>query len=92
MSNTPSHRIPLASSTGCRDYFLRTLPLLDKVSLPERAASTHLRNHYLHIERDRLPEFYKRLEKMARGLAEEFAADAGASTEFLNVLIVGTPV
>jgi len=69
-----------------------TKGLLDKVSLPERAASTHLRNHYLHIERDRLPEFYKRLEKAARGLAEEFAADAGAGTEFLNVLIVGTPV
>ena len=69
-----------------------TKALLDKVSLPERAASTHLRNHYLHIERDRLPEFYKRLEKAARGLAEEFAADAGSGTEFLNVLIVGTPV
>jgi len=69
-----------------------TKGLLDKVSLPERAASTHLRNHYLHIERDRLPEFYKRLEKAARGLAEEFAADAGVGTEFLNVLIVGTPV
>ena len=37
-----------------------TKALLDKVSLPERAAATHLRNHYLHIERDRLPEFYKR--------------------------------
>lgn len=69
-----------------------TKALLDKVSLPERAAATHLRNHYLHIERDRLPEFYQRLEKMARTLAEEFAADAGAGTEFLNVLIVGTPV
>jgi hypothetical protein len=69
-----------------------TKALLDKVSLPERAAATHLRNHYLHIERERLPEFYKKLEKAARGLAEEFAADAGASTEFLNVLIVGTPV
>jgi hypothetical protein len=69
-----------------------TKALLDKVSLPERAAATHLRNHYLHIERDRLPEFYQRLEKAARTLAEEFAADAGATTEFLNVLIVGTPV
>lgn len=69
-----------------------TKALLDKVSLPERAAATHLRNHYLHIERERLPEFYQKLEKAARALAEEFAADAGASTEFLNVLIVGTPV
>lgn len=69
-----------------------TKALLDKVSLPERAAATHLRNHYLHIERDRLPEFYQKLEKAARALAEEFAADAGGNTEFLNVLIVGTPV
>lgn len=69
-----------------------TKALLDKVSLPDRAAATHLRNHYLHIERERLPEFYQKLEKAARALAEEFAADAGASTEFLNVLIVGTPV
>jgi hypothetical protein len=69
-----------------------TKALLDKITLPERAAETHLRNHYLHIERDKLPEFYKRLEKAARSLAEEFAADAGAGTEFLNVLIVGTPV
>ena len=69
-----------------------TKALLDKVSLPERAAATHLRNHYLHIERERLPEFYQKLEKAARALAEEFAADAGVGTEFLNVLIVGTPV
>ncbi len=69
-----------------------TKALLDKITLPERAAETHLRNHYLHIEREKLPEFYKRLEKAARSLAEEFAADAGAGTEFLNVLIVGTPV
>ena len=66
--------------------------LLDKLSLPERAELSHVRNNYLHIERSRLPEFYARLEKAARALAEEFAADAGAGTEFLNVLVVGTPV
>ena len=69
-----------------------TKALLDKITLPERAAATHLRNHYLHIESDKLPEFYQRLEKAARALAEEYAADAGAGTEFLNILIVGTPV
>jgi hypothetical protein len=66
--------------------------LLDKLSLPESAAATYLRNHYLHIDRARLPEFYERLEAAARGLAEEFAADPGAGTEFLNVLLVATPV
>jgi hypothetical protein len=66
--------------------------MLDKLSLPESAAATHLRNHYLHIDRARLPDFYQRLEAAARGLAEEFAADAGTGTEFLNVLLVATPV
>ena len=66
--------------------------LLDKLSLPENAAATHLRNHYLHIDRARLPEFYERLETAARALTEEFAADDAAGTEFLNVLLVATPV
>jgi uncharacterized membrane protein len=66
--------------------------LLDKISLPESAEATYLRNHYLHIDRARLPEFYERLEAAARGLAEEFAAPAAAGTEFLNVLLVATPV
>ena len=60
--------------------------------LPESAAATHVRNHYLHIDRARLPEFYQRLEAAARGLAEEFAVDGDAGTEFLNVLLVATPV
>jgi hypothetical protein len=66
--------------------------LLDKLSLPESAELSHVRNNYLHIERARLPEFYARLEKAARALAEEYAADAGPGTEFPNVLVVGTPV
>lgn len=66
--------------------------LLDKLSLPETAAATYLRNHYLHIDRARLPEFYGRLEAAARALTEEFAADAGTGTEFLNVLLAATPV
>jgi len=66
--------------------------LLDKLSLPESAAGTYLRNHYLHIDRARLPEFYARLEAAARALAEEFATDADAGTEFLNVLLTATPV
>jgi hypothetical protein len=69
-----------------------TKSLLDKLSLPERAPATHVRNHYLHIAKDRIPEFYKRLEKAARKLAEEFASDSGSATEFLNVLITATPV
>jgi hypothetical protein len=66
--------------------------LLDKLSVPESAASTYVRNHYLHIDRARLPEFYGRLEAAARALAKEFAADGDAGTEFLNVLLVATCV
>ena len=66
--------------------------LLDKVTLPDAADATFVRNHYLHIDPAKLPQFYARLEKAVQALAKEFADDAGAGTEFLNVLLVGTPV
>jgi len=65
--------------------------LLDKLALPEADTGTYLRNHYLNIDPARLPEFHRRLDDAARKLAEEFAADAGPSTRFLNVLITATP-
>jgi len=85
---TPEERRALAMEFAA----IFSKALLDKVALPDTADATFLRNHYLHIDRDRIPEFYVRLEEAARGLAEEFADDAGAGTEFLNVLLVGTPV
>jgi hypothetical protein len=66
--------------------------LLDKLALPERVAATHVRNHYLHVERERVGEFYTRLEAAVRELAQEFAADPGEASEFLNVLITATTV
>jgi hypothetical protein len=70
--------------------------LLDKLAVPESAKSSHVRNHYLHIERERIPEFYERLEKVLRKLVEEFAADPAAdpkkTAEFLNVLVTATTV
>ncbi|MBI5505306.1 MAG: hypothetical protein HY899_10925 [Deltaproteobacteria bacterium] len=66
--------------------------LLDKLSVPQRAASSHVRNHYLHIDRKRIPEFYKKLDDCVRGLVEEFACDPGTDAEFLNVLITATTV
>jgi hypothetical protein len=65
--------------------------LLDKLVFPEAETGTYLRNHYLNIEEERLPEFQRRLEEALRGLAEEFAADAGRDTRFLNVLVTATP-
>jgi hypothetical protein len=65
--------------------------LLDKLVFPETETGTYLRNHYLNIEEERLPEFQRRLEEALRGLAQEFAADAGRDTRFLNVLVTATP-
>jgi hypothetical protein len=65
--------------------------LLDKLALADTDTGTYLRNHYLHINPARLLEFEKRLDEALRRLAEEFAADASATTRFLNVLVTATP-
>lgn len=66
--------------------------LLDKLALPDSDTGTYLRNHFLHIAAERLPEFRARLDAALRQLSEEFAADESASTRFLNVLVAATPV
>ena len=66
--------------------------VLDKLAVPAEARFSHVRNHYLHIEREKIPEFYRRLDAAFRTLVEEFAADAGATTEFINALITATKV
>lgn len=65
--------------------------LIDKLALPDLDTGTYLRNHYLNIEADKLPEFRKRLDETLRQLAEEYAADPDATTRFLNVLVTATP-
>ena len=66
--------------------------LLDKLVLPEVQPDTYVRNHYLHIDSARVPEFQQRLEEALRTLAEEFATDASVQTRFLNVLVTATPL
>jgi len=92
VASSPTERRALAMEFAA--IFAKSL--LDKLAVPENAASSHVRNHYLHIERERIPEFYKRLEAAVRALAEEFATDAGVdpkkAAEFLNVLITSTTV
>ena len=92
VASSPTERRALAMEFAA--IFAKSL--LDKLAVPEHAASSHVRNHYLHIERERIPEFYKRLEAAVRKLAEEFASDADAdpkkAVEFLNVLITSTTV
>lgn len=65
--------------------------LLDKLALPEADTGTYLRNHYLHIDQQRLAKFQKRLDEGVRKLAEEFATEASPETRFLNVLVASTP-
>ena len=64
--------------------------LLDKLALAEHDTGTYLRNHYLNIDSEALPEFQRRLEATLRKLAEEFAAEPSARTYFLNVLVTST--
>jgi hypothetical protein len=64
--------------------------LLDKLALPDADTGTYLRNHFLNIAPERLPEFQKRLDDALRSLAEEFADDATPESRFLNILVTST--
>jgi hypothetical protein len=64
--------------------------LLDKLALADQDTGTYLRNHYLNIDVDRLPELQKRLDAALRKLTEEFAVDASSRTKFLNILVTST--
>ncbi len=64
--------------------------MLDKLTLPGVNTGTYLRNHFLDIDPERLPEFQRRLDEAVRTLAEEFAAEPSSQTDFFNVLITGT--
>ena len=69
-----------------------TKSLLDKLTTPERAGTSHVRNHYLHIERPRVPEFFQELEAVLDRLTEKFASEPGSTSEFLNVLTTASTV
>jgi hypothetical protein len=64
-----------------------TKGLLDKLVRQEK--KTYLRNHYLQIPEEKLPEFYAQLDEKVRRLTEEFATEEGGE-RFLNILITST--
>lgn len=64
-----------------------TKGLLDKLVRQEK--KTYLRNHYLQISEEKLPEFYAQLDENVRRLTEEFATEQDGG-KFLNVLIAST--
>lgn len=64
--------------------------LLDKLALPEVQTGTYLRNHYLHVEPDKVEVFQQQLDASVTALVNQFAADALPRNPFLNVLITST--
>ena len=64
--------------------------LLDKLALANVQTGTYLRNHYLHVEPDKLEVFQKQLDAAVTALVNQFAADATPRNPFLNVLITST--
>lgn len=65
--------------------------LIDRVAIPDQETGTYLRNHYLNIEKSRIPEFHDALEEVLRDLTERFAVNSSEDTEFMNVLATATP-
>jgi hypothetical protein len=64
--------------------------LLDKLALSDVETGTYLRNHYLHVEPDKLAAFQGQLDAAVTALVDKFAADASPRNPFLNVLIAST--
>jgi hypothetical protein len=64
--------------------------LLDRLAFPDEEKGTYMRNHYMNIDRARVPEFQEALDQALRGLAEQYASDPSKETEFLNILTTAT--
>jgi len=66
--------------------------LIDKLALTDPQPGQYLRNHFLHVSPERLPELVDRLDRALRELAEEFAEEPSPSTLFFNMLVATTAV
>jgi hypothetical protein len=65
--------------------------LLDKVALPQVETGTYLRNHFLYVDPEQLPEIQRRLDEAVTKIADEFARGPSPHRKFLNMLITSTP-
>jgi hypothetical protein len=65
--------------------------LLDKLALAHVETGTYLRNHYIYVDPEDLPEIQKRLDAAAAQIASEFARGPSPQRRFLNMLITSTP-
>ncbi len=62
--------------------------MLDKLILAD--GRTYLKNHYLDLPEERLPEFQRALDTALRELVDRFAVAPGRSTRFVKVLVAST--
>lgn len=65
--------------------------LLDKLALAHVDTGTYLRNHYIYVDPEDLPEIQKRLDEAVAAIAERYARGASPQRRFLNMLITSTP-
>lgn len=65
--------------------------LLDKVVLADVDTGTYLRNHFLYVDPEQLPEIQRRLDEAVTKIADEFARGPAPQRKFLNMLITSTP-
>lgn len=65
--------------------------LLDKLALADVHTGTYLRNHYLYVDPEQLPQVQKRLDAAVKKIADEFARGPSAERRFLNILIASSP-
>ena len=66
-----------------------TKGILEK--LVRQGNDTYVRNHYLHIPKDKIGDFYHRLDRDVRRIAQEFATEQPGQKKFVNVLMTSTP-
>lgn len=70
---------------------LFTKSVLDKLALPGVDTGTYLRNHYLDVPTEKIPELQRELEATLQKLTAKYAVEPSAGTTFLNVLVASTP-
>ena len=58
---------------------------------PRSNTGTYLRNHYLYVDPEELPEIQRRLDEAVVKIADEFARGPAPQRKFLNMLITSTP-
>ena len=78
----------LALATEYSVLFLKGL--VDRLAFHDEDRGSYLRNHYLHVDPEQIPNLQADLDKALRGLAKKYGKARSKETEFLNVLTTAT--